>query len=80
MLSADHQRIWCILLHYFEVSENDIRTFMRGTNCSLRALWQRVDLAVRDVLIHITLEDLRRKEPEMIQWLDSPPTQTVEIA
>ena len=52
---------------------------VRGTNCALRALWQRVDLAVRDVLTHITLEDLRRKEPEMVQWLDTRPAQTLEI-
>lgn len=53
---------------------------VRGTNCALRALWQRVDLAVRDVLTRITLEDLRRQEPEMAQWLSNTPAQAMENA
>ncbi len=52
---------------------------VRGADCALRALWRSVDLAVRDVLERITLEDLRRKEPDMIQWLDNPPARTMEI-
>ena len=53
---------------------------VRGTDCALRALWRSVDEAVRGVLAHITLEDLRRKEPDMVQWLGTRPTQAVEIA
>ncbi|MCP3982749.1 MAG: Rrf2 family transcriptional regulator [bacterium] len=53
---------------------------VRGTNCALRALWQRVDLAVRNVLIQTTLEDLQRMEPEMTQWLDTRPVQKMENA
>jgi len=42
---------------------------VRGTDCALRALWRRVDEAIRTVLTGITLEDLHRSEPEMIRWL-----------
>ncbi len=42
---------------------------VRGTDCALRALWRRVDEAIRGVLDGITLEDLQRSEPEMVQWL-----------
>ncbi|MCP5056496.1 MAG: Rrf2 family transcriptional regulator [bacterium] len=53
---------------------------VRGNNCALRALWRSVDLAVREVLTRITLEDLRRQEPEMAQWLNTLPAQTMENA
>ena len=52
---------------------------VRGTDCALRALWRSVDLAVREVLKRITLEDLRRKETDMIQWLGTPPAQAMEV-
>lgn len=42
---------------------------VRGTDCALRALWRRVDEAIRGVLTGITLEDLQRSEPDMVQWL-----------
>ena len=43
---------------------------VRGTDCALRALWRRVDDAVRGVLTGITLADLHRSEPDMVRWLD----------
>ncbi len=46
---------------------------VRGDDCSLRALWRAVDDAVRGVLDRITLEDLRRGEPEMQHWLGRRP-------
>lgn len=47
---------------------------VRGSDCALRALWRRVDAAVRDVLSAISLDDLSRSEPAMVSWLDvSPP-------
>ncbi|MAE93356.1 MAG: transcriptional regulator [Deltaproteobacteria bacterium] len=53
---------------------------VRGADCALRALWRRVDTAIRGVLQGITLDDLRRNEPEMKQWLGSAPTQATEIS
>ncbi len=53
---------------------------VRGTDCALRALWRSVDQAVRGVLTTITLEDLRRREPDMAQWLGSGPSQALEIS
>ncbi len=52
---------------------------VRGTDCALRALWQRVDEAIRGVLSGITLDDLRRSEPEMIRWLGNQRAQSVEL-
>ncbi len=50
---------------------------VRGANCALRALWRRVDDAIRAVLSEITLEDLRRSEPDMVRWLeDTAPRRT----
>ena len=53
---------------------------VRGADCALRALWQRVDGAIRGVLQGITLDDLKRSEPEMIQWLGSSETRRAEIS
>jgi Rrf2 family protein len=44
-------------------------TCVRGSDCALRALWRRVDAAVRDVLSRIRLGDLLRSEPAMVAWL-----------
>ena len=40
--------------------------------CSIRALWRRVEGAVREVLAGVTLADLRRHEDVLAVWLDSP--------
>jgi len=44
---------------------------VRASDCSLRALWRRVDGAVREMLAGITLGDLSRSEPAMTTWLGS---------
>ena len=43
---------------------------VRRSDCSLRALWRRVQGALRDTLESISLEDLRRDERAMGRWLD----------
>jgi Rrf2 family protein len=50
---------------------------VRRSDCALRALWRRVDGAVRSVLSGITLEDLGRSEPSMTSWLERSPTPSV---
>jgi Rrf2 family protein len=51
---------------------------VRGSDCALRAMWRRVDSAVRDVLSGISLGDLLRSEPAMISWLDGARPVTAE--
>ena len=45
-------------------------TCVRSSDCSLRALWQTVQTALRTTLERISLEDLRRDERAMTSWLD----------
>ena len=45
------------------------RGCVHDVDCSLRALWRRVDRAVRELLSGITLADLRGSEGEMIHRL-----------
>jgi Rrf2 family protein len=42
---------------------------IHSTDCSIRALWRRVEGAVHDVLGSITLADLGRREAVMAAWL-----------
>ena len=42
------------------------------TDCSVRTLWRTLEEAVRGVLQNITIADMRRRERDMIVWLDSP--------
>lgn len=47
------------------------RDCVHNADCSIRALWRRVEGAVRAVLSSVTLADLRREESVMAIWLDS---------
>jgi Rrf2 family protein len=42
------------------------------SDCSLRALWKRVQVALDEVLGKTTLQDLLRNEEQMIGWFDLP--------
>ena len=42
-----------------------LRDCVRTTDCSVRALWQRVETAVRGILGSVTLADLQRREPDL---------------
>lgn len=46
------------------------RSCVRTSDCSIRALWNALQTALRETLEHITLEDLRRDESAMGTWLD----------
>lgn len=46
---------------------------VRGSDCSLRALWRLLDSAVREVLAATTLADLQRSEGDMAVWLNANP-------
>jgi Rrf2 family protein len=42
------------------------------TDCSVRALWRKIEHTLREALSEVTLADLRRNEVSMAAWLDSP--------
>ena len=47
------------------------------TDCSVRALWRKVENTLKATLNAISLEDLQRDETSMVTWLD---TQIVPLA
>lgn len=46
------------------------RSCVRTSDCSIRALWNALQTALRETLEQIALEDLRRDESAMGTWLD----------
>jgi Rrf2 family protein len=48
------------------------RDCVHTVNCSIRALWQRVEGAVRGILEGVTIADLTRGERSMVVFLDPP--------
>jgi Rrf2 family protein len=49
-----------------------LRDCVHTTDCSIRALWRRVEGAVRDVLSRVTLADLAKTESVLAIWLEPP--------
>ena len=47
------------------------RECVHATDCSVRALWRRVEGTLKAALNAISLEDLRRDESSMAMWLDT---------
>ena len=58
---------------FCEAHPGQLRDCVHSTDCSIRALWRRVEGAVRGVLASVTLADLTRGESAMAVWLDGPP-------
>jgi Rrf2 family protein len=48
------------------------------TDCSIRALWRRVEGSLRKALDGITLADLQREETSMATWLAAPGARGVD--
>ena len=46
------------------------RECIHATDCSIRALWQKMQGVLRETLESISLKDLRRDERAMVTWLD----------
>jgi DNA-binding IscR family transcriptional regulator len=46
---------------------------VRASDCSLRALWRRVQAALRGALAGVSLADLARDERAMGAWLANTP-------
>ena len=47
------------------------RECIHVADCSIRALWQKLESTLRGALDHVSLVDLQRDEPSMKAWLDS---------
>ena len=47
------------------------RECVHATDCSVRALWRKVESTLKAALNAISLEDLRRDESAMVTWLDT---------
>ncbi len=47
------------------------RECVHATDCSIRALWRRVEGTLQAALSAVSLEDLRRDETSMVTWLDT---------
>jgi Rrf2 family protein len=47
------------------------RECVHATDCSIRAVWRRVEGTLKATLNAISLEDLRRDETSMVTWLDT---------
>ncbi len=47
------------------------RECVHVTDCSVRALWRKVEATLQAALNGISLEDLRRNETSMVTWLDT---------
>jgi len=45
------------------------RDCVRTTDCTVRALWQKLETVVRDVLENVSLEDMQRTEPDLLHLL-----------
>ncbi len=57
---------------FCDAHPGQLRDCIHTPDCSIRALWQRVEGAVRGVLNSVTLADLRRDEGVMAVWLETP--------
>jgi DNA-binding IscR family transcriptional regulator len=44
---------------------------VHATDCSIRAVWRRVEGTLKATLNAISLEDLQRDESSMVMWLDT---------
>lgn len=76
---ASEIRIWdalCVLGSEFfpetfcECHPGQRTCCVRSSDCSIRALWQKLNTALRNTLDGITLADLLRDESAMGAWLD----------
>jgi Rrf2 family protein len=47
------------------------RECVHASDCSIRAVWRRVEGTLRAALNAISLEDLQRDETSMVTWLDT---------
>jgi len=56
---------------FCESHPGQLRDCIRSTDCSVRALWQKVEGAVRALLESVTLADMQRREPAVLALLEA---------
>lgn len=57
---------------FCEAHPGQQRDCVHTIDCSIRALWRRLEGVVQDVLRSVTLADLLREERSMVVFLESP--------
>ena len=58
--------------HFCESHAGQAHVCAHTSDCSIRTLWQRVQVALDEVLGKTTLQDLIRTEEQMTGWFDLP--------
>ena len=48
-----------------------LRDCVHVSDCSIRALWRKLEASLREVLERVSLADLQRDERSLTSWLDS---------
>lgn len=56
---------------FCESHPGQLRDCVRTTDCSVRALWQKVEGAVRSLLDSVSLADMQRREPDLLSLLST---------
>jgi Rrf2 family protein len=56
---------------FCEAHPGQLRDCVRSSNCSVRALWHKVEGAVRGILSRVTLADMQHKEAQVMQLLSA---------
>jgi Rrf2 family protein len=57
---------------FCEAHPGQLRDCVRSSNCSVRALWHKVEGAVRGILARVTLADMQHNEAQVLQLLSVP--------
>ncbi len=57
---------------FCEAHPGQLRDCVRSSNCSVRALWHKVESAVRGILARVTLADMQHNEAQVLHLLSGP--------
>ena len=57
---------------FCEAHPGQLRDCVRSSNCSVRALWHKVEGAVRGILGRVTLADMQHNEAQVLHLLSAP--------
>jgi Rrf2 family protein len=57
---------------FCEAHPGQLRDCVRSSNCSVRALWHKVEGAVRGILVRVTLADMQHNEAQVLHLLSAP--------
>ena len=57
---------------FCEAHPGQLRDCVRSSNCAVRALWHKVEQAVRGVIARITLAEMQHNESQVLHLLSAP--------